>query len=270
MKLINTIGFLALLGAYDNGAPGWKLDSDGHMVLKDGNPVYVDVNGREQTVGGDTISNLRKEAQTNRERAESAETKLKVFDGLDPEIARKAVETVGKIDAKKLIDAGEVDKVRDQIKTEFTKQIEEKDKGMQSLQSRIDNMLVDGIFSNSNFVRENIAVPSDMFQSYFRNNFKVEDGKITAYGKDGNRLLSKAKAGEYADAEEALQILVESHPQKDVILKANLGTGTGSSGGGGSRGTGRVIKRGEFDKLGPVQKAEISKKVSAGEMTLTD
>jgi len=270
MKLINTISFLALLTAYDSGSPGWKVDSEGKMVLKDGNPIYVDINGREQTVGGDTISNLRKEAQTNRERAEAAEQKLKAFDGLDPEIAKKALDTVKNIDAKKLIDAGEVEKVKNEIKTEFTNQLTEKDNANKTLQSRIDNMLIDGVFSNSNFVRDNIAVPSDMFQATFRSNFKVEDGKLNAYDKSGNRLMSKQRAGEYADPEEALQLLVEMHPQKDVIMKANVGNGTGNGGGGGNRGTGRNIKRGEFDKLGPVQKAEISKKVSAGEMTLTD
>lgn len=268
-KLFSTVRFLAFLGAHDNGTAGWKMDGD-KLVLKDGNPVYVDSSGREQTVGGETISNLNKEASKNRERYEEAEKKLKAFGDLDPEVARKAVETISKIDAKKLIDSGEVDKLRDQIKNEFTKQMDEKDKANLSLQSRIDNMLVDGIFSNSNFVRENIAVPSDMFQAFFRNNFKVEDGKVVAYGKEGNRLLSKAKAGEYADPEEALQILVESHPQKDTILKANVGNGTGNGGGGGHRGTGRNMKRAEFEKLSPAQQSETSKKVAAGEMTLTD
>lgn len=270
MKLITTISMLSFLAAYNNGTPGWKLDEEGKVVLKDGNPVYIQADGRETTVGGDTISNLNKESKQHREAKEAAEAKLKAFEGIDPEIARKAVETVGKIDAKKLIDAGEVDKVRDQIKNEFTKTLEEKDKALGGLQSRIDNMLVGGVFAGSEFVRDSIAVPRDMFEASFRQNFKVEDGKIVAYGKDGNRLLSKSRAGEYADPEEALQILVEAHPQKDVILKAATGNGTGNNGGGGNRGTGRVIKRADFEKLPHGQRAEVSAKVGKGEMQLTD
>lgn len=269
-KLFFATSFLAMLGAFDNASPGWKVDVDGHIVLKDGNPVWIDIAGKEKTVGGDTITNTNKEAKTNRERAEAAETKLKAFDGLDPEIARKAIETVGKLDAKKLIDSGEVDKVRDQVKAEFTKQLEEKDGHSKGLQARIDGMLIDGVFSNSPFVRDNIAVPADMFQASFRNQFKIEEGKINAYDKAGNRLMSKTKVGEYADPDEALQLLVDAHPQKETILKANIGSGTGNNGRGGNRGTGNVMKRGDFDKLNPVQKSETMTKVSKGEMKVVD
>jgi hypothetical protein len=269
-RLFTTVSFLAFLSAHDNGTPGWKLDAEGKIVLKDGNPVYINASGQEQTVGGDTISNLNKESKAHRERAEAAEAKLKPFEGIDVEAAKKALETVKNIDAKKLIDAGEVEKVKDQIKKEFTTQLEEKDKTTQTLQQRIDNMLVDGIFSNSTFVRDNIAVPQDMFQAAFRNNFKIEDGKIITYDKSGNRLMSKQRAGEYADPEEALQLLVEMHPQKETILKANPGSGTGNQGGGGNRGTGRVMKRAEFEKLPPAGQADISGKVSKGEMQLVD
>nr|HNH29982.1 hypothetical protein [bacterium] len=209
---------------------------DGKIALKDGNPIYIDNSGREMTVESTTIKRLNDESKTHREAKEAAEQKLKAFDGIDPAKAKEAIETLGKIDAKKLIDAGEVDKVRNEIKNEFTKQLEEKDKGMQGLQSRIDNMLIDSVFTNSEFVRENIAVPQDMFQASFRQNFRIEDGKIVAYDKAGNRLMSKQRVGEFADAEEALQLLVDQHSQKDIILKANTGNGTGNKGDGGNRG----------------------------------
>jgi hypothetical protein len=255
--------------AYENKG-GWKLDADGKIEMKDGNPVWVDANGGEAVLDRDTISRLNGEAKKLRERAEAAETTVKKFEGLDPDKARSALDTLGKIDQKKLIDAGEVDKVRETIKAEFTGLIAEKDKAINEARSALDTERVNNLFAASEFIRDRIAVPRDMFEATFRSNFKVEDGKIIAYDKAGNRLMSKAKIGEYADTSEALELLVEAHPQKDVILKANSGQGSGSGGGGGNRGGGRVIKRADFEALPGNKQAEISQSVLKGEMQLVD
>lgn len=269
--LIGTTAILTLLAlsAYDNKT-AWKVDDAGVLVLKDGNPVYVDGSGKELIIDQTTIGRLNGEAKGHREAKEAAEIKLKAYEGIDPEIARKSIELAGKIDAKTLIDAGQVDKVKSEITGQFTKQMTEKDAAISDLQSRINNMQVEGVFSGSEFVRDSIAVPRDMFEASFRNNFKVEDGKVVAYDKAGNRLMSKTRAGEYAEPDEALQLLVEMHPQKDTILKANTGAGSGSGGGGGNRGQGKTMKRGEFNALPAIKQAEISGKVRLGEMVLTD
>lgn len=248
---------------------GWKI-TDGVIELKDGNPVYVDATGREMVVKHDTISNLNAEAKTLREAKEKAENTLKNYDGLDAKLAKEAIDKLKQIDAKQLIDAGKVEEVKSQIKTEYEKQLQEKDTLAQQLQTRLDDMQVNSVFSQSDFVRNNIAVPQDMFEASFRKNFKIEDGKIVAYDKAGNRLMSKQSIGEFATPEEALRLLVEAHPQKDTILKAGVGSGSGADGSGGNRGGGRVITRSEFAKLTPFKQAEVAKSVSAGEMKLTD
>lgn len=248
----------------------WKLDENNNIVLKDGDPVYVDANGNEKTVGVDTIARLNNEAKEHRVAKEEALAKLKAFDGIDAEKARAALETVAKLDASKLIDTGEVDKLKAQITQQFQSQLTEKDTAFNELKAKYENMIVDNAFSNSDFIRNNVAVPVDMFEAKFRNNFKVENGDVTAYGYDGSRLMSKTRAGEYATVEEAMQILAESHPQKDVILKANPGNGSGSGTGGGSAGGGRYMKRSDFEKLSPVQQAETASKIRKGEIQLTD
>lgn len=265
---------IGIIGAFDNGA-GWKMDGDKIAVDGEGNPIYVGTDGREMSVKHDTISNLNREAKNHREAKETAETQLAKYrssDGklLDPEIARNAIETVSRIDQKQLIDAGEVDKVRNSIKDEFTSQLTEKDQALAAAQQQIDNMLIDSVFKGSNFVRENLAVPQDMFEAAMRSNFKVEDGKVVAYDKNGNRLMSKKSAGEYADPDEALQILVDSHPQRDTILRAPDASGSGGGGGGGNRGQSRTIKRSEFDGLPDQRKAEISASMAKGEVTIVD
>lgn len=263
LKLLSTT-------AYDNST-GWKLDTDGHIEMKDGNPIYLNAAGQEMIVDQGTVTRLGNEAKTHREAKETAEKSLKVFEGLDPVKAKEALITVGKLDAKTLVDSGKVDELKAQITSQFQTQIAEKDKAYNELNTKFDSMQIDSVFSGSEFVRNSIAVPIDMFQDSFRKHFKVEEGKVTAYGKDGNRLMSKTRVGEYATADEALQLLVDSHSQKDVILKADVGSGSGSGGDGGNRPVGNtVIKRADFDKLTTIQKAETSAKVGKGEMTLTD
>lgn len=262
---------LYLAAAFDNAATaGWAKTPEGVPIFKDGNPVYIDTTGAEKIVEYGTISRLNAEAKEHRTAKEKAEGSLKLFEGLDPEASRKAIELVGKLDQKKLIDVGEVDKVRDQLKGEFTTQLTEKDNSIGSLTSQINKMLVGDVFKSSQFVRDNIAVPQDMFEASFRDNFKVEDGKVVAYGKDGNRLLSKTRAGEFATPEEALHILVEQHPQKDVILKANVGNGTGNNGNGGNSGMGRNVTRAEFAKMSATDQATVAAKAGKGELKIVD
>ena len=248
----------------------WKLDENNNIVLRDGDPVYVDANGFEKTVGVDTIAKLNKEAKDHREAKEEALKKLKEYEGIDAQKAREALETVSKLDATKLIDSGEVDKLKAQITQQFQTQLTEKDSAYNDLKSKYENMIVDSTFTNSDFIRNNVAVPVDMFEAKFRNNFKVENGEVVAYGFDGSRLMSKTRGGEYATCEEAMQVLAESHPQKDVILKANPGNGSGSGTGGGSNGRGRYISRSDLEKLSPAQQAEIAGKMAKGEIQLTD
>lgn len=254
--------------AYNN--PSWKVDADGKVELKDGNPVYIDSQGQEKVIEIGTITRLNGESKSHRERAEAAEAKLKTFGDLDPVKAKEALDTLDKIDKKKLIDNGEVDRVTQQITQQFTAQINELKSANEKTQSAYENLLIDNVFANSEFVRENVSVPRDMFQSFFRQNFSVKDGQVVAKGKDGNQILSPTRTGEYATADEALQIMVNAHPQKDIILKADVGKGSGNQGGGGHNSRVRTMKRPEFDALPPLQQADAAAKMGKGELNIVD
>ncbi len=274
-KFLIATATAAIAAGFEN-KPGWKMDGDKLALDANGNPIYVKADGSEQSVQGDTIANLNNEAKTHRtakEQAESALAKYKGPDGklIDPDTAIKAVDTIGRIDAKKLIDAGEVDKVRDQIKAEFTAQMTEKDAKINDLTGTNRTMTIDRAFDGSEFVRDRVAVPRDMFRDSFGRNVKVgDDNKLEFYGRDGNRLLSKKHAGEYAQGDEAFELMVEQHPQKDTILKAASGGGSGGGGGGGGRGPGRTMRRSAFDALDPGAKAEAGVAMGKGELSVVD
>ena len=248
----------------------WKLDENGNIVMKEGNPVYVDSTGQEKTVSTDTITKLNNEAKQHRIAKEEALEKLKAFEGLDAEKAREALETVGKLDAKELIAAGKVDEVKAEITKSFQEKLNEKDKALAELKDRYENMVIDNVFANSDFVRNEVAVPRDMFKALYRHNIKVENGEAVVYDNKGDRLWSKEHDGEYATAEEGLRILAMAHPDHESILRANVPTGTGSGNGGGGNGGGRFVRRADFEQLSPGKQAEILKKINSGELRLTD
>lgn len=262
-----TVGRLV---AFDPGKAGWKMDGDKLAVDAKGNPVWVDANGGENAMDGGAIARLNGEARTLRQRAETAEAALKPFEGLDAAVARKAIEDIGKIDTKKLIDAGEVDRVRAEIGATYQGRIDEATKKNGELQGRIDDMTIGGVFTNSDFIRDNVAMPREFFESAFRKNFQMKDGKVTAFHADGNPVYSVKTPGGYAEPEEALSILVDSHPQKAAILKAPEHRGSGNNGSGGNRSAMRTLNRAQFAALAPNEQATYSADVRSGKAALVD
>lgn len=251
-----------------------KLDDDGHVVLQDGKPVYVQDDGKEVAFDAPgtvaTISRLNGEAKGHRERAENAEKALKQFEGIeDPAAAMKALDTIKNLDHKKLVDAGEVEKV----KAEAIKAIEDKYspilKERDSLQAELYNERIGGAFSRSKFISENMLIPPDMVQARFGDAFKIEDGKTVAYDKSGNKIFSRSNPGETAGFDEAIEILVDHYPHKDHILKGSgaYGGGTTSQNGGGGR---RRISRAEFGNMSPDEQMKASAAAKKGEIELAD
>lgn len=215
-----------------------KLDENGNAVLQDGKPVYVFDDGKEAPFDAPAamakISSLNAEAKGHREKAEGLETKLAAFAGIDdPEVAKKALETVKSLDAKKLVDAGAVEKVRNEVRTETSKsfeaQIADLTKQVQDRDGMIYGMKVSGGFANSKFVKDKVAIPSDLLEAKFGSAFKVEDGRVVGY-LNGNKIYSRSKPGELADFEESIEAIIDAYPQKDAILK-----GTGATGGGANQ-----------------------------------
>lgn len=237
-----------------------KLDADGHVVVQDGKPVYVHEDGKEVAFDAAgtvaTISRLNGEAKSHRERAEKAEGDLKQYEGItDPAAARKALETVSNLDAKKLVDAGEVEKV----KQEAIKAVEDKYKPLvaenESLKQTYFAEKVGGSFARSQFIAEKLAIPADLAQARFGDAFKVENGEVVAYDKAGNKLFSRSNPGEPAKFDEAFEMLVEQYPYRDQILKGTGASGGGAQGGGGGGGS-KSLTRSQFDALPPGKQSE--------------
>lgn len=235
-----------------------KLDDKGNVVVQDGKPVYVGDDGKDvafdvvHTIN--KISTLNAEAKAHREGKEAAEAKLKSFDGItDGEAARKALETVANLDAGKLMTAGKVEEIKaaaqkasqdalDAAKKTHATELTTRDQTIAKLSTDLDNELIGGSFARSKFIGEKVAIPADLVQARFGQNFKREEGKVVAHDNAGNRIFSKARPGEHAEFEEAIEILIDQYPQKDQILKGDVKNGGGAGGSGGNGGGGDKSK----------------------------
>jgi hypothetical protein len=216
-----------------------------YAEISDGKPVFVHDDGKEIAFDGpaamDRIKSLNGEAKSHREAKEAAETKLKVFEGLDDvEAARKALQTVANLKDKQLVEAGEVEK----IKAGAIAAVEEKFKGVvnerdalkgerDKIKNDLDGLVRSNAFQGSKFVADKVAVPVHMLEKTFGDRFKVEDGKLVPYDAKGEKLFSRVKPGELAGFDEALEITIAADPFKDNILKGTNGGGGARSGGGG-------------------------------------
>lgn len=224
-----------------------------YAEVQDGKPVYVD-GAKEVAFDAPatraTITRLNGEAQGHRERAEAAEAKLKPFEGItDAAAARAALQTVSNLDQKKLIDAGEVEKVKEEaikaVRAEYEPVVAERDKFKGELYAE----KIGGSFARSKFAEDKVAVPRHMLEKTYGDHFKVEDGKIVPYDGNGAKIYSRARPGEIADFDEALETLISADPHKDHILKGEVGAGGGAGQGGVGQQGAKTITRAVFNTL---------------------
>jgi hypothetical protein len=232
-----------------------KTDENGNVVVQDGKPVYVHDDGKEVPFDAPgavaKISQLNGEAQGHRQAKEKAEAALKVFEGLDPAAAREAIDKLGNIDAKKLIDAGEVEKVKAEISKGFQAQIDELTGKLSAKTGETSDLRREYAFTSSKFVADKIAIPVPFLQKTYGSSFKEEDNRLVGYDANGQKIYSRANPGELASFDEALEILISADPYKDHILKGTVSPGGGAPQGGGGSGGSKTISRAEFNKLSP-------------------
>ncbi|MBR8182100.1 hypothetical protein KDW54_06765 [Burkholderia ambifaria] len=267
----------------------FKYDAEGRIVTQDVSgqklPVFVYPDGKETPFDGDgtigTISRLNGEAKSHRERAETAEARAKLFEGIeDADAARKALETVKNIKDGELITAGKVEEIKAAAKRAAEETVAAANKASAAeleklrgerdgLQTQLYDEKIGGSFDRSKFIAEKLAIPGDMAKAAFGKAFRIEDGKVVAYDASGNKVFSRVRPGDVANFDEALETLVENYPYRDQILKGSGASGGGASGGGAAGGK-KSYSRAEFNTFDPAKQAQVAAEVRTGKATLND
>ena len=216
----------------------WKMNGE-TIAMQDGKPVWINADGKEAPFDAEhalnKIGELNSESAARKRDLREAQEKLKVLDGIDNPAeflagARKAMETVANLDAKRLIDAGEAERVKAEAIKAVQAQVEAEKKRADDAFATLHREMIGGRFARSEFIKNGLreGLPVDMMESTFGRHFKIEDGQVIAVDQNGNRIVSRVKPGDFAEFDEALEILVSSRPDKDHLLRGSGATGTGA------------------------------------------
>jgi hypothetical protein len=222
-----------------------KLDANGNAVLQDGKPVCVHEDGKEfvhdVNAAVTKINNFAEERDRHTAKYKELETKFQAYEGIDPEQAREALDTVSNLKNKQLMDAEGVKAVKTEMRKTFdaekqqmVESFENEKKKIQgereSDKSLIYKLMVKNKFSSSEFFAgekpKTIYPPKDaakIFGDYFKVEGDGEEATVVAY-KDGKPILSRTNHGEPADFNEAIGIIIDQDPDKHRYLNTQKGT----------------------------------------------
>lgn len=137
----------------------------------DGKTVAFDAPGTR-----DTISRLNAEAKGHREAKEAAEARLKAFEGLDASSARDALDKLSKIDAKKLVEAGDMDAAIQTALKPVQEQLAAALKDKETLTGSLSKEVIGNAFGRSKFASEKLTPAGvDLIRAVYGDRIKVED-----------------------------------------------------------------------------------------------
>jgi len=246
-----------------------EIEGSTYAEIKEGKPVYVDDAGKETVYDPvamhSTISRLNRESQTHREAKEALEVQIKAFEDIDPVAAKKAMDVVKNLDDKKLIDAGEVERVKKETAASFQKKLDEATTENEKLRAQYSTEKMNAAFASSDFIKNKLAVPPDMAQAAFGRHFVFKDGRLNPVDQNGNPIYSDSNPGDIASFDEALEKIVQQYPHRDTIMKGSghNGSGTTPPGEGGKR----TISRKQFESLSPTDQHKFA---TSNEVKITD
>jgi len=187
------------------------------------------------------LRDLMKKKEANKElkgKLSELETKLKSWDGLNPEEVRALVKEKQDAETAKLEAKGQFEKVKEQILDAHKKELQAKDDEIAALKAQLDGsagtiekLTVGHSFDNSKFIAEEMTLTPRKARVVFGSHFDIEEGRVVAYdkprGESGRAQLVDGK-GDPLGFEAALKKLVETDPDADTLIRSKAKPGAGS------------------------------------------
>jgi len=248
------------------------VDVEKTAIVLDENKLPIWEHDDGQTVGVNfasslaSIKDLSGKNKTFKTQIADFENKLKPFEGIDPEKARKDADMVLSIDEKKLIDAGERDSaVQNAIKARdehfgsqisaYDKKISEFEQTILQKNTDIEEAVIKTAFANEPLFREKTILDPDAAYALFGRGYKAErvNGKLqaVAYDVEGNQIFSPADPSKPASFTESSNMKFNNYKYKDNYLKDTPG-GPGARGGDGAPSGNKIILS-KADQLNPLK-----------------
>jgi hypothetical protein len=244
-----------------------KTDTDGHAILAEGKPVYVDKDGKDVPVDVPSmyqkIIDLGKESKGHREKFEGLQNQYKVVDELFTGVedlpawkrsADEALQAVANFNEKDWLKAEKVESMKRQMKEAHEEEKRQLSKAFDKDKDSLTGLINKGrgqihklVISNK-FALHTLwsgedpktTLRPELAEAYFGKHFKVEEDEKTGelvergYYSNGDLVYSRKKPGEPADFFEAMDEIFDQYPGKESVLRTK-GGGSDSKGGGGGK-----------------------------------
>lgn len=175
----------------------------------------------------------------SKEQIKELQGQLKRFEGIDPDAVRQLLKEREDAENKKLEDKGEFERLKQKMADAHAQEIaakvaeaEDLRAKLQASQSKISELTVGSAFSQSEFIREELAMTPSKTRIVYGTHFEFNDeGQLVAYDRpagDKNRAPLVDGAGNPLAFDEALRKIVEADPDRDALIKSKVKTGADS------------------------------------------
>lgn len=231
-------------GKGSQGGEGGTDDGKGAGGTDDGGSKD-DGKGTGDNKPSDAEAKLLKEVMDKKTKLKAAEDKssqlearLREFDGIDPVAVKALLQQQKDAETAQLEAKGEWGRLKSQIVEAHGKEIEGV-KGQLStveaenakLRATIAELTVGNAFTSSQFIKEDLTLPTSKVRVFYGSHFEFVDGKVVAFDKPAGAAdrtpLVDAK-GDPLAFEDALKKIVDGDPDRDQILKSKMKAGAGS------------------------------------------
>ncbi len=231
-----------------------KIDENGNAVVDENSfPIYLFEDGdsvEEKPVDVPAlftkIKELNNEAKQHRLKKNELAEKYKVIEEMQIEDVESFIkesvknsELVSNFNDKDFKSAAEVEKIKQGVKDSYEEKMRELEKSMNILRedsskmlsqkdANIRSLLIKGAFDSSDFIREKTVLPADIAYDTFGKYFHIEESddgslRVFAVNKSGDKLFSRTNPGEYANTDEAIELIIKEYARSNDILRASSG-----------------------------------------------
>lgn len=250
-------------------APKLMKDAEGHVVERNGLPVWKLDDGSEETFDGPalhaTFGTIREERDRAAREARELQERVRRFGNHSDEDIVKALERVANLDQKKLIEADKLDEVIDHRIRPMREAWEQERATLQGAvkakEAALKRHVLGRLFAEWDGLKDWFLTP-DLLEAKYGAHFEVTDTLDVIPYVDAERtekLYMKSNPGVVAPFAEAISTLLDRHPQKDKLRRGVNAQGSDAPGQPRAAGGGQ-----DFSNLSPEDRLTRFRQQQAG------